>query len=340
MEDFYMYGLSYALKYYNHFNISKEEGDFCGVLRIPKTEAERNYVEEVTWKDSPVSSIAHVVSPEEASDLSGINIYEKSIYFKEAGWLSPKKMCQKLIDNPNIELVLGKKVTSMERSDELWNIKDTNNSLIAQSSVVVICNSIAASELNIIRPEWFPVLPIRGQVSILPEKEIKNKIKTVITKKGYICPSLNSSHSIGSTSKRNDTNAEVTDDDHIENIDKLEQIGAKWEGKLIDLKGEVGIRCVAKDRYPIVGAVPEYDRYIEQYRSLSKNRWSNLPEPGPYQPGLFLNIAHGYRGLTTTPICSSHVVSLITGQLSPLTEDMMKIISPSRFKIRELIKIN
>jgi tRNA 5-methylaminomethyl-2-thiouridine biosynthesis bifunctional protein len=54
--------------------------------------------------------------------------------------------------------------------------------------------------------------------------------------------------------------------------------------------------------------------------------------------GLFVNTAHGSRGLTSTPLAAELLASQLCGEPLPLTPRLHRALSPARFIIRDLCR--
>ena len=104
------------------------------------------------------------------------------------------------------------------------------------------------------------------------------------------------------------------------------------------LGGRVGFRCASPDYLPIVGRVPDYDLFLQTYATLRKNARQTIPEKGDYVPGLYVNTAHGSRGLSSTPLCAQLLASDICGEAPPLSSELIRALSPARFLVRDLAR--
>ena len=49
----------------------------------------------------------------------------------------------------------------------------------------------------------------------------------------------------------------------------------------------------------------------------------------------YLNLAHGSRGITGTPLCADLLADLITGQALPVDSQLVDALDPSRFIVRK-----
>ena len=55
-------------------------------------------------------------------------------------------------------------------------------------------------------------------------------------------------------------------------------------------------------------------------------------------PDLYVNVAHGSRGLTSTPLCAELLASYLCRELRPLPFSLCEHLSPARFVIRDLMR--
>jgi len=53
-------------------------------------------------------------------------------------------------------------------------------------------------------------------------------------------------------------------------------------------------------------------------------------------PGLYVNTAHGSRGLSSTPLTAELLAGLICGEAPPLGRALCRALAPARFIIRDL----
>ena len=53
-------------------------------------------------------------------------------------------------------------------------------------------------------------------------------------------------------------------------------------------------------------------------------------------PGLYLNTAHGSRGLSSTPLVAQLLASMICAEPLPMSRVLQRALAPSRFLVRDL----
>ena len=54
--------------------------------------------------------------------------------------------------------------------------------------------------------------------------------------------------------------------------------------------------------------------------------------------GLFVNTAHGSRGLSSTPLVAEWLASLVCGEPPPICRELQRAIAPARFLVRDLAR--
>ena len=104
------------------------------------------------------------------------------------------------------------------------------------------------------------------------------------------------------------------------------------------LSGRVSQRCTTPDYLPIVGPVADSAAMRARFGALAKNANAAIAEPGAYCANLYVNVGHGSRGLTSTPLCADLLAAQITGAPRPLPRALIQALSPARFLLRDLIR--
>lgn len=238
-------------------------------------------------------SIYKSLNEKEVSELAGIELKHKGLLFKEAGYISPKEICEELIDSPNINLITSAEVEDLRRVENKTTFRIGSN--IYEYEFLCLC---AGSDTDsLIDLEGFSKK--RGQVSHIESSEEFRKINLPICGKGYLSPRIGKLNVIGS-SYSNLGDLEINYEEHLSNMEKLKVITDK---EAVVVSGRVGFRAVSKDHLPIVGEMN----------------------------GIFFNTCHGSRASVTAPISAEVIASLIGNEASPLGARELKALSPLRF---------
>lgn len=311
-----------------------ELGSLCGVLQLAMDHKEQLRQAEVIEAAAYPASLVSAVDAATASTHAGLPIQASGLWFPNAGWVSPPKLCQTLLEHPLIECSFDTPVEELSYRDGSWHLQGTTFS----SSTLVVCCAHSSRMLSPL--QWLPLKPIRGQTSQAAAPAGGAELQTVVCGEGYISPPLRGRYCFGASFKVGDTDLQVRDQEHTHNLAilgrALPSLGNSLAATTLD--GRVALRCSTPDYLPLVGPVPDQACYIEQYAKLRDDaRWIFTEPPG-YQPGLFINVGHGSKGLISAPISGEMIAALISGTPSPLPAELQRILHPGRFIIKNLIR--
>ena len=92
----------------------------------------------------------------------------------------------------------------------------------------------------------------------------------------------------------------------------------------------------ASGKGTLAGPVEDTDACRTRFAGYLRNARRSILEQPAYLPGLYINIAHGSSGLTSTPLAAEYLASLIGGESLPLLCDDIQALHPLRFLVREL----
>jgi len=87
---------------------------------------------------------------------------------------------------------------------------------------------------------------------------------------------------------------------------------------------------------PIVGPLPDYQWLQQHYADLRHGKAVSHYESVRYLPGLWVNLAHGSKGLASAALCAQSIVSQILGEPLPVSISADQSIHPGRFWLRAL----
>lgn len=286
----------------------ESDGRLNGVLQLPATERHRD--KALVALDSGLWP-SGILLPGPASPAG-------SLLFTGGGYLRPVHWCQYLLSHPNISFQ-PLPAERIQPDDGRWQVQAGTESFRADK--VVLAN--AAASLAQPGLDWLPLKSIRGQVSYCRSTPASQQWSRAICHSGYLTPAIEGQHCVGATFDLRDNSQGVRAEDNQRNLAELrQQLPQKWQelgGENIEVTGErVGFRCQSKDFLPLVG--PACDA-----------------EGAPIE-GLYLNIAHGSRGITGTPLCAELIASLVNDEPLPLDRTMFAALEPKRFILRHTRK--
>jgi tRNA 5-methylaminomethyl-2-thiouridine biosynthesis bifunctional protein len=200
--------------------------------------------------------------------------------------------------------------------------------LIDEAEVVVLAN--AGDALRLLgQPPW-PIEAVRGQISMLDAALAPGLAlpHVPIAGAGYLLPVVNGLALFGATSQAGDMDGSVREADHAANLEQLSRLlGGPVDVPIGALRGRTSWRWSARDRLPMIGAVPDpqgsaIDRPLDQPRYV------------PRLPGLYVFTALGSRGITWSPLGAQTLAALITGAPSPMEASLLDAVDPARFVSR------
>lgn len=238
-----------------------------------------------------------------------------------AGFLSPVAWCRHLLDHPAIEYrqdrLLGFEPGEVIDSSTRCS---TEQQAMIETDLLVLCNAQAAAELP--GQSWLPLKIIRGQVSHCLATEASKAFKQAFCHSGYFTPALDGIHCVGASFDLHDPRPVIKPEDDVYNLDQLRQnLPEVWQalgGEAIELVGRrAALRCQSRDFLPLAGPLADPRQFPHQVHR-----------------GVMLNLAHGSRGITHTPLCASLVADLASGLPLPADPELQAALMPERFILR------
>lgn len=314
----------------------------CGVLHIAEDAATGKKQQELVEAGLP-SSLLQTVTAEEANQLTGIDLNNPGLYFPQAGWLHPPALVRSLLSHAGITLKTNCDVARLEYNPERdnWSAYDANNQILGTAGSVIICTANQVTRLA--QTAHLQVKPIRGQVTVTAATSASEALKTVLCGEGYISPARYHTHCMGATFKFNTDSLDVTREEHQENLDMLAGMAPALY-QALDMEkqaapdGRAAFRCTSPDYLPLIGPVMTEADFVDSYAALGKDATLKLTGTPHWQQGLYVNTAHGSRGMITAPLSGEVLAAYMDGELFPLSESLIQAIHPNRFLLRDLIR--
>lgn len=278
----------------------------CGLLQLACKEVEAKRISRLAEREWP-DHLMQFADAEQASQLAGVEMKFGGLWFPAGGWVVPPKLCAALALHERIEQHLGYEVEGLEKRASGWcvNGRDTQGvEWRAEADVVLVCCAHAAKKLA--QFEHFPLIPVRGQITLVPESETSQALQAVVCGDGYCAPAVDGVHVMGATHAFDDESTEMRSADHADNLTSLGEYAPALrqtlgEVNLDELQGRASVRCSAPGSTPLVGEV---------------------------EHGLYCSLAHGTRGLLTAGISAEVLAAQICGQLPPLPTSILAALAP------------
>ncbi|MFL0809773.1 MAG: bifunctional tRNA (5-methylaminomethyl-2-thiouridine)(34)-methyltransferase MnmD/FAD-dependent 5-carboxymethylaminomethyl-2-thiouridine(34) oxidoreductase MnmC [Agarilytica sp.] len=343
INEFNLRALLFANYFYHTNHFYKDCGDACGVLQLANNHALETQYREFATRFSAESEFVRFVTPDVSTKIAGLPCNSTGLYFENTGWLDPRKLCQHLIAHPNIQHISHFDAEKIEKTEGGWKVTErAQQTANAQAEPVVADILVVASAhdaLHFSQLQHLPIKKIRGQVTHIKATPESNKLQCVLCGDGYLPPAIEGAHALGASFNLGDTKLELHQPDHDSNLQKLKALSPAIVDHTFELDepaGKVGFRCTAPDYLPLVGPVADVDTMKTQFAFLSKKANAVIDAPGEFHDGLYVNIAHGSRGLCYTPICAEVIASLVSGDFLPVEHSLYRYIHPARFILRDL----
>jgi len=278
----------------------------CGLLQLACKEVEAKRISRLAEREWP-DHLMQFSDAEKASQLAGVEMKFGGLWFPAGGWVVPTKLCAALALHERIEQHLGYEVEGLEKQASGWcvNGRDTQGvEWRTEADVVLVCCAHAAKKLA--QFEHFPLIPVRGQITLVPESETSQALQAVVCGDGYCAPAVDGVHVMGATHAFDDESTEMRSADHADNLTSLGEYAPALrqtlgEVNLDELQGRASVRCSAPGSTPLVGEV---------------------------EHGLYCSLAHGTRGLLTAGISAEVLAAQICGQLPPLPTSILAALAP------------
>ncbi len=313
----------------------------CGLLQLAATDKERRKQLKLVESENYPESVVRYAEQSEASSLAGISVNSGGLFFPQAGWVTPPFLCEWLTQQPNISVITDTEITQLQRQEEQWSALTSDNKRLVSDIVVV---ASAADSAQFEQLSHLPVQNIRGQVSLTRPYDEALQLNTVLCSEGYISPAKEGRFCFGATFDLKDDSIDIRESGHQHNLHKMTDMAPELADHLKDyhdkygLEGRVGFRCASPDKLPVIGPAPVYDAFIEDYAALRHDAKKAINTPATHYPGLFVNLAHGSKGLISGPISGEIIASMLENQPLPLEKELIDKLNPARFIIKNLIR--
>ncbi|QEL54950.1 bifunctional tRNA (5-methylaminomethyl-2-thiouridine)(34)-methyltransferase MnmD/FAD-dependent 5-carboxymethylaminomethyl-2-thiouridine(34) oxidoreductase MnmC [Chromobacterium paludis] len=312
----------------------------CGVLQLAHDGKEANKQAELAALGL-APQVMRRLDARDASDLAGLPLPQGGLFFPQGGWVHPPALVRALADHPNIARRAGRSVLELSHnpSDGSWLACDETGPL-AVASVVVLAAAAETAQFDATR--HLPLKKIRGQISEVEATPASVALRTVLCGEGYVSPVRRQHHCLGATFKFDDDGLEVRDEEHEENLAMLAELAPAFRQALGEAPrvagGRAAFRCTSPDYLPLIGPVAARRDFVSAYRELARDASLQPQTACPWMEGLYVNAAHGSRGMITAPLSGEILAALLEGEPAPLPSDLMQAIHPSRFLLRDLIR--
>lgn len=330
--------LSFSGYRYTNFLVTSllklnEEYQPCGLIQLAHNPRHLKQQESILKSNLP-DEFCYAVDQTQMSQIANTAVVCNSgLFFPYGLWMSPQHLVQKMITHPKIQIKLNQHIADIvQNADDSWCLKDETNNIIDTASNIVLCNAHAVTQFTDLK--HLTLRKIRGQTSVI---DTTSPLKTVICGNGYITPNKHNQYTIGASFKFS-ANTEIKIEEHLENINNLKQTLPNILNNVDNqkIRGKVGFRTSTTDYLPLVGPIANYAKFNQVYQNLRKDANFWIETPCPYLKGLFINAAHGAKGILTTPICGEIIADYIDNTPIAASESLRQALHPNRFYKKDL----
>ncbi len=268
-------------------------------------------------------AMAQALDAKDAQAVCGIN--QNGVWLPRGASLDLSTAAQDLLKpHPLLSSHWNTRITRLEKCDAGWKLFDESGIALMTAGKVIIAAAMESKALAASMGVRLPLRPVRGQLSIFSitanDPWVERLPRTAISGDGYCLPAerlddgsyrwtVGSSFDEGEDDLRS---RESSDQFNREQAKGLLNYGDGNTGTLRKFSSFIGVRCVAGDRLPIIGALVQ-------------------------RPGIFLATALGSRGVLWSALASKLIAAQVLGDdFALLTRlgfaaDLVAALAPARF---------
>jgi len=268
-------------------------------------------------------SIAKPLDAQEAENICGIK--QSGVWLASGASLSLSDASHILLqDHERLSCIWNTKITKLEEFNGSWNLFDNSNEKILTADKIVVAIAMESKALLSTIGIRLPLKPVRGQLSIFSIKKddpwVEKLPRVGISGDGYCLPAQQLDDgsyrwSVGSSFDEGEDDLSPRDGSDAFNREQAKGLVDFVEGdiKSLEKAGDfVGVRCVAGDRLPIIGALTQ-------------------------RPGIFLATALGSRGVLWSALAAKLIAAQVLEDDFALlarfgfAADLLAALAPARF---------
>jgi tRNA 5-methylaminomethyl-2-thiouridine biosynthesis bifunctional protein len=210
---------------------------------------------------------------------------------------------------------------TLERVEGEWLARDAHGAVVASAPTVVLASGAGARFIT--QSADLPLSALRGQVTHLDSQTVP-ALPLVLCREAYFTPAAGGVACAGATYDL-DEDPQLRASSQQENIERLRALVSDPDvAQGAPLAGRVGFRCVAPDRLPLLGRLPDFAAAgaTERLRDV------------PRHPGLYGLLGYASRGLIWAPLGAELLAAQLEGEPLPLEAALADALDPARFVLR------
>ncbi len=301
-------------------------GSAAGLLRLDTRDVGvRTLRDELADLHLP-GTYVQALDAAEAGARCGLPLQHPAWYYPGGGWVQPAALAAWMLQQAGERAHFrgGQSVHALRQQTGRWQLLDGSGVVIDEAATLILAN--AADALRLLQVPHWPVASVRGQISLCPATALQLP-HLPLAGAGYLLPEVDGLAVFGASSHPDDSDAAVREADHAFNVQRLARLSPSLAGVApAAWQGRVGWRCLADDRLPLVGAVPDESAFV--------NQPSERLDQVPRRPGLHVFSALGSRGIGWATLGAQLLAARLSGAPLPLETSLVEALDPARFVLR------
>ena len=299
------------------------EGAQCGVLQLSRDAGHAAVSRAIAAAGRVPHDFARWLERAEAEALLGLPAPDGGWLFPQGGWARPGSVCAAMLASCGDALTtrFGAGDVALERDGGEWLARGADGALLGRAPTAILASGAGARRMA--QTGDLPLQALRGQVAHLAPAAAP-RLPLVLCREAYLTPSGQGVSCAGATYDLDDDPA-LRAASHEENLARLRALVSDPRAALgAPLAGRVGFRCVAPDRLPLVGRLPDFAAAgaTERLRDV------------PRHPGLHGLLGYASRGLIWAPLAAELLAAQLEGEPLPLEMALVDALDPARFVLR------
>jgi len=267
--------------------------------------------------------IAIALDAQEAEKICGIK--QSGVWLSRGASLNIFEVSNTMLqEHEHLTCLWNTRVAKLEQANGKWLLLNQTNEVILSADQVVVATAMDTKPLMSSIGIRLPLKPVRGQLSIFSIRKddlwVQKLPRVGVSGDGYCLPAQQLEDGsyrwmVGSSFEEGEDDLGSRDSSDTFNREQAQGLLAYSEGDpqaLIKAGDFVGVRCVAGDRLPIIGALSQ-------------------------RPGIFLATALGSRGILWSALAAKLITAQALGDDFALlarlgfAADLVAALAPARF---------
>jgi tRNA 5-methylaminomethyl-2-thiouridine biosynthesis bifunctional protein len=299
-------------------------GAQCGVLQLARDAGHAALQREVVEQWRYPQEFVRWLDAGAAAGLLGSPAPGGAWLFGQGGWANPASICRAMLAacGERLRRIFSAAAMRLEWRDGAWHAIGADGTVLASAAHAIVANGAGA--LTLAQTAALPLYTMRGQVTHVAAADFA-ALPLVVCREAYMTPPVAGIVSVGATYDKDDERT-LREASQGENLARAREIlGPARVPDDLPLQGRVGLRCMAPDRLPLVGALPDYTApgRPERLRDVAR------------LPNLHALLGYASRGLIWAPLAAELLAAMLEDEPLPLEASLAAALDPGRFLLKE-----